>query len=1725
MADAQQVSSADARERPAPGATAAPGWYPDPLGHFPHRYWSGSIWTSRTAWSGALYDDPAFSGPEPDEIIHLDYLQAYLHGAIQRGVVRERDVRRLLDEIRAWEQLPHLDPPAAWTRAASTPAPAVAAPTTVVAPQPLTPQPATPLVAPAAQVPPTTRRPGVVRQRLTQLARSISADLAVHWFADLGALLLFVGLFGFVAFAFADVSVGLRPVAELAIPVTLFGVAAVLRRRGTPAVADVLVLLGGALLPVVLIAAFSDGASPPPDLEGAALTVALTAVLATVSAVMAVVAHLVPRSPVRYLVAPIGWLAVAAAGLGIGRSVPTGSGLSTPTAAQWAIVLVAVATTAVTATRWRSQRWASAALSSCRPGVVVALVVATAAAGTAGWPPVPVLVGAAAAVVTLEVLGRRWVLATTSAQAVVAVGAAVALAVGWSAGWVAVGALVVALAGAEVRARQDAPTSVRAALVMAGGIAWTITLVELRATPWAAVTAGAIVWTWSILRHHGPAVLSPNWAPAVRGGVIWVAPAAVAVPLTVATDAGVAQVTLVGLLLTVTTALRLRPDLVDGLWSAWAPAASAGAALWLAATWPPSGTTWHVAAWALVAACAVAPSRPVLRLWIGAAGTALAVSGVLWRADVSQETAAVVVSALGLTAVLVSELRRTRTAGHLGAVGLLAAGIASLLAEPESLSVGTPEPLVAAVSATALAVALVGIAVGEELRGTALADLFERIMVRLGGIVRATPSQRSVLIVRRLPLAAAVAVTALTIPGWFEWSGLVAPESAWLTVVAIGSLTVAVVAARLIEPLRRHAAMVIVPDAVVMSCLLALFTVVAPGPWSVALGLIAVQPLLAGRRLRRAALVWIGWLSGALLVPALADLLELRAAVTILSMATIGGLVAIGALGVHQRRAANAESPEHGYGASTLAPTVAGLGLASVALVLAPGQGATVSGWTCVIAAGVGAVVVVLVHWPWASSVPWTLALTAWGLLAPVDVIEQPGAWIPAAAALAVAAEVLRPEDRSTPWTRSWDLPALAVAALAGLLAMGFGVGAGSHQTTATWCGVGALAIAVGVRRRWLWTVVAGAVAVMVGSAVAGPGWLAATLLLVSLGAAVGVVRSSGSTQMLWRCTTAASGIGSWLSFLAWLEWAAVPSATATTLVAATVLCATVIVVGLGMLDRAGALTTGVPATATVVIAGLWWLTAATMPEPSGWLVALAVGASAVAVAFSANPMGQPWMRETGAVAWLAVVGFVVMATAPTLDQVSVGTTTLGLGSTAAVFALGLRARAGTWRRPLMIDATALLALGVATSAGAQPMTGTFALGATAVVAVAVAVSTRSTASRVVAQVIAAIAAPLAWRRGIDWAGWPPQWSVPATGVLGALALVGLAAVIRRRQVDTAWSLTVLVPASVLVMGSVIALGTLRGEHPAAGLGVALAVALVAVAAGRAAAPLDQAWLRLLATTTALGSLGIAADAVSADRRQMLALAAAVALAATVVMVSLSLAGRATAWLVPLEAAAVLATAAAWGLLEFDVPEVLATALLLTGLEMAAVGVVRRQEPLVLASPWILCAAWVVVARSTFGGEAVWITVPVGATVLVTVTLARSQQRSEQQPVGSPLLSTLELIGVAVMAVTPLAQAVVGQLANAAVALGIGIGVTAWGALTKVRRRLLAGTAVIGLSALVMLVVPMVDLSRRLTGSAIWLAVAAVGLAAIIVAALLEQSRRATRRAVARLRELTDGWE
>ena len=105
------MSTIDLRPMTADGGNAEPGWYPDPVWCFPHRYWDGQYWTARVAVGGACHDDPIRVGPEPAQRTYVDFVRDYLVEAHRRGLIDDRSIRPIVDDLDAWERSPVLPPP------------------------------------------------------------------------------------------------------------------------------------------------------------------------------------------------------------------------------------------------------------------------------------------------------------------------------------------------------------------------------------------------------------------------------------------------------------------------------------------------------------------------------------------------------------------------------------------------------------------------------------------------------------------------------------------------------------------------------------------------------------------------------------------------------------------------------------------------------------------------------------------------------------------------------------------------------------------------------------------------------------------------------------------------------------------------------------------------------------------------------------------------------------------------------------------------------------------------------------------------------------------------------------------------------------------------------------------------------------------------------------------------------------------------------------------------------------------------------------------------------------------------------------------------------------------------------------------------------------------------------------------------------------------------------
>ena len=92
-------------------------------------------------------------------------------------------------------------------------------------------------------------------------------------------------------------------------------------------------------------------------------------------------------------------------------------------------------------------------------------------------------------------------------------------------------------------------------------------------------------------------------------------------------------------------------------------------------------------------------------------------------------------------------------------------------------------------------------------------------------------------------------------------------------------------------------------------------------------------------------------------------------------------------------------------------------------------------------------------------------------------------------------------------------------------------------------------------------------------------------------------------------------------------------------------------------------------------------------------------------------------------------------------------------------------------------------------------------------------------------------------------------------------------------------------------------------------------------------------------------------------------------------------------------------------------------------------------------------------------------------------------------------------------------------------ALMLGSGIAVWGVITKVRRRVMSGVVVVLIAAVLLVAVPLLNLLPEWRGAGLWVLIACVGIAAMLVAGLMEQGKSAANAAIGRISEVTRDWE
>lgn len=597
---------------------ATAGWYADPLERATFRYWDGRAWTAYVADAAQhTWTDPRFEAEER--------ARASARVAVPPG--QARPIAEPGHEARSAR--PQRPPRTPW------------------------------------------------RTRLGAAWRTarhrVAADLAVHWLAYLGVTLIFVGVFGFLAFTFDEVRAGWRPIAELLIPASLFGASWYLARQGAPFAGRAVAGLAGALVPIVAIASLNDGASIPPDLDGAVRAYTAGLACLAIGATYAWWSARHPDSPLRFIAGPAVWLGVGVALAATRTPMPTGPDIARADAWQAAGMAIAIAVSVALARFRPDHPVAEGVRRAALPGVVVSLAFVAANSIVATHRPTPTVVALVAAIVTLDlVVAPTRATVAAAVESLLAVVAVIALAPDVPLALQGTIGAVVAVALAEWHGRR----AVARALLGAMFVAAAVGLVVAADDWWAMAVAWGTLGLWASVRR----VVRPGWLR-VEGGLEYgaaVLPLGFALAVHGLSSDAVGTAVLAGVALAAIVALRWSRPANDMYARVWAMTAFVGleASTVIVAAGPNPAWVWlAVAAAMLAVSVAFLRIRRAAHWLLGAAALAWTSWLALQALEVSSVGPMVRTAVLAVLAVVLTA-GATRRRDELRPL-LLAAGASS----------------------------------------------------------------------------------------------------------------------------------------------------------------------------------------------------------------------------------------------------------------------------------------------------------------------------------------------------------------------------------------------------------------------------------------------------------------------------------------------------------------------------------------------------------------------------------------------------------------------------------------------------------------------------------------------------------------------------------------------------------------------------------------------------------------------------------------------------------------------------------------------------------------------------------------------------------------------------------------------------------------------------------------------------------------------------------------
>jgi hypothetical protein len=1680
-------------------------------------------------YSSAFSSDPQSIVQSPSE---RSAISAFLRKAREEGAIDPPTFEGLLAFL---DRLPAatVAPPIEHERPAAQSTPPLDAPIPSGAPPlepPLPPPPPAARSGPqsptrseprAATTPTKAPGPSPVSLAASRIWDAVASDVALHGFAYLGVALTFVGVVGFLLFAFADVANSAQPFVELFIALIFFGWAWVLHRQQAHRVAEGMSWIGKMLLPLIVFAGLVDNAPFPPDFNGKSLIAALTITALAMAAAYGWFAVRNPASTLRFLVAPLLWLA----GLTLGfvfksDEALVGDAITRLVSAQFASASVILALT-LRAAIWRpGHRFADPTMKAALVGLPVVYLSTVSLAAAEGWAHLAPLVVLGIATATSVEFIARWFHQRRHLpviRPIVIAGIVVPLVPAWGPGWAGLVMAAAYLGLLELTARtgrenQPALFLAGAGVVVGAGLSF--------AEPSAVLVVFVGLTLWAHLRRRNPETLAD--AADLLDISVAALPLGVGYGLVEVFDNSVAWLIMASVLAAVTLVARATRA-GDFYWTYWPTAAALLVALGAFDTWSDGGRTetLTVATVALTAGVVGLGQRwTALRLWMGLGllSGALAIGLDTW--DYPGNYRPAVWAASGLALVVFASVWKRSPNDHLAAIGHVMS-TAAIIAYPG----GTAGAIVVGTWSLAWIAAVVTI----ETSDNSLNSLIERALRYPvdKGIERLAAASRWLVPV---VMAAGLSPAILTVAA--EWDQFAATRSWTGVALAAIALTLAF-GARLTRgrrPLGRVLAIAAVTNSVIG------LAVSAPATWPMivaAAAVIMVAIALSGD-LRAPGFVWFAWITSVVLVWLLGDAAGVPSDGLYVVTLGWGVTMLLGGLAMDDSLAGRREVGD-GLRVQWLRyPVLVGAAVLPLSLGPISMSGTVVFGWSAIGASAAYLLVAHLLRLGLAAAPAYALLAVGVGAVSPWDLLDEPWRLIVLAAPMVALSWVLARAHISgvTPdlWHR-WDLSPLVVAHLVGGFALVFSLGSDTFAATALT--FAALSIVVGLWKRHRAWIDVGNLLIIGAGADSGPGWLSLSLGATSIRGAIGVDLSTGIARVANRWISVVSAGGAWVALAVWKDWSEIDLVAYSAVTFGSLAVLVAVAARFGSLRSDSIRVWGSFVTIGIAAAGI----GAINPDGDPWIDGpwLAVGLGLLALAFTLagtkpGPDMRLWAPVPAGLAWIAVAFAYdwnhpqfVTATALTYGALAL-TSGLLARTRRAPLALVLRwgglGTAGVALAGLLsIDLSGELWWGPSVAIG--------------LVAVATAFQLAVPVIDPTLRYLAVLTTGLAWAALAHGMAWDREIFVVLTTVVFGALTIGMVEMSRlgllspsRDNGEGSWRYVV---RSWVILGaggvlSAAALGV-ESRDDALAAWATVGMAALALSSGRGARPLRLEWLREASGVIALGAatlLGVTAD-VGDSRLSVGVVGISVAATSAALMIW---AGRpGSVWLRPMFVLGLAANleAGVFALIALPSRALLVAVLLSVGVQALAAGITLNQLRLLAGGPPALGAAFLLMIADNLGGSPQWYAIPIGLALIVELEIMRQIDRAAGRERTGDELMVLEWLGIGLLAAPPLAEMFATGIVYGLAAYATAMLLLMWAVATKVRRRAIAaGSLAVAASVL--------SLFAAAAGGApdsavFWIVAIGVGFAVMLVAALIEAYRSKKGRVMARFDELMEGWE